>query len=228
MKITMTLFNYVKVDDTLQLSFIKGNVGDVIIRHKLEEQPHADKLSYLDNYKIQQNLSNHILLNGKIKVSYKWQDDENITQQDVDKILEINKSYPEEKSVTHEVADNSYSYTGAYNGDVSEWLDRSFKYELASSFVSIESLEDDTVMICIIPNEYGWKVKNIDIPPNQSATFTREDATTYLLPCDTCEVTNEDNTHTFNQYDIKKLTKDNEYSIKNVSDKICKVIVICR
>ena len=73
-----------------------------------------------------------------------------------------------------------------------------------------------------------WKIKNIDIPPNETVTYTKEDAVTYLLTCDTCEVTIEDDTHTFNQYDIKKLTKDNEYSIKNVSDKICKVIVICR
>lgn len=228
MKITMKLFNYHKIDDTLQLSFMKANVGDVITRHTLQEQPHANKISYLDDFKIQQNLSNHILLDGKIKVSYKWQDDENITQQDVDKILEINKSYPEEKSVTHEVTDNSYSYIGTYNGDVSNWLERSFKYELASSFVSIEGLEDETVMVCIIPKEYGWNVKNIDIPPNKSATYTKENSISYLLTSNTCEVTNADSTHTFNQYDVKKLTKDNEYSIKNISDKMCKAIVICR
>ena len=224
----MTLFNYVKVDDTLQLCFIKGNVGDVIIRHKLEEQPHLDKITYLDNYKIQKNLSNHILLSGTMKAFYKWEDDENISQEDVNKIVEINKSYAEEKSATHTVEENSYSYQGKYNGDVSVWSNRSYEYELASSVGGIECLEDDTVMICIIPKEHGWKIKNIDIPPNQSALYTKEDATTYLLTCDTCEVTNEDNTHTFNKYDVKKLTKNNEYSIKNISDKICKAIVICR
>ncbi len=228
MKFTMKGFKYLNVDDNFQLSFLKGNVGDLVMRHKLDEQPHFNKLTYLDNYKIQKNLNNYILLNGKIKVSYEWQNDENISQQDVDKILEINKLYSEEDSVVHTVADNSYSYVGVYNGDVAEWSNRSFEYELASSVAKIESIEADTVVLCTITKEYGWKIKNIDIPPNETVTYTKEDAITYLLTCDTCEVTIEDNTHTFNQYDIKKLTKDNEYSIKNISDKICKAIVICR
>jgi len=224
----MTLFNYVKVDDTLQLSFLKGNVGDLLVRHKLEEQPHFNRIAYLDNYKIQKNLTNYILLNGKIKVSYEWQDDENINQQDIDKILDINKSYLEEASATHIVKNNSYSYSGSYNGDVSSWSDRSYEYELASSVAKIESLEDDTIMLCTLTKEYGWKRKNIDIPPNETVTYTKEDDTTYLLTCDTCEVTVEGNTHTFDKYDVKKLTKDNEYSIKNVSNKICKAVVVCR
>ena len=221
-------FKYLNVDDNFQLSFLKGNVGDLVIRHKLDEQPHFDKITYLDNYKIQKNLDNYILLNGKIKVSYEWQDDENISQQDVDKILEINRLCAEEKNVVHTIGKNSYSFVLLYNGDVAEWSDRSYKYALASSVVKVESLEDETVMLCTLTKEYGWKIKNIDIPPNASVTYIKEDDTTYLLACDTCEVTIEDNTHTFNKYDIKKLTKDNEYSIKNVSDKICKAIVICR
>jgi len=228
MKFTMKGFKYLNVDDNFQLSFLKGNVGDSVIRHKLEEQQHFDKIKYLDNYKIVQSLNKYILLNGKINVSYEWQDDENISQQDVDKILEINKSYAEKDSVVHTVADNSYSYVAIYNGDVAEWSNRSFEYELATSVSKVESLEDETVMLCTITKEYGWKMKNIDIPPNETVTYTKEDAITYLLTCDTCEVTIGDNTHTFNKYDIKKLTKDNEYSIKNVSDKICKAIVICR
>ena len=224
----MKLLNILNVDDNFQISFLTGNVGDVGIRHKVEEQPHFDKITHLDNYKIQRNLTNHILLNGKIKVSYKWQDDEDITQQDVDKILEISKSYAEENSVTHTIEENGYNYIGTYNGDVSSWSNRSMEYELTSNFAGIEILEDDTVIFCMISKEYGWQIKNVDIAPNESVTFNKEDATTYLLTCDTCEVSNEDDTHTFNKYDIKKLTKDNEYSIKNISDKICKAIVICR
>lgn len=228
MKFSMTGFKFLNIDDNFQLSFLKGNVGDLVMRHKLEEQPHFNRIAYLDNYKIQKNLNNYILLNGKIKVSYEWQDDENINQQDIDKILDINKSYLEEASATHIVEKNSYSYSGSYNGDVSVWSDRSFEYDLASSVAKIESLEEGTVVLCTLFKEYGWKIKNIDIPPNETVTYTKEDDTTYLLTCDTCEVTVEGNTHTFNKYDVKKLTKDNEYSIKNVSNKICKAVVVCR
>lgn len=228
MKFTMTGFKFINVDDNFQLSFLKGNVGDLVMRHSLEEQSHFNKITYLDNYKIQKNLNNYIMLSGKIKATYEWQDDENISQQDIDKILEINKSYSEEDSATHTVKNNSYSYSGSYNGDVSSWSDRSYEYELASSVAKVESLEDDTIMLCTLTKEYGWKIKNIDIPPNKTVTYTKEDDTTYLLTCDTCEVTVEENTHTFDKYDVKKLTKDNEYSIKNVSNKICKAVVICR
>jgi len=117
---------------------------------------------------------------------------------------------------------------------VTEWTERSANYELSSDKASIESMQDDTIIICCLQNDYGYKFYNVDLQPNQSIETTKKGNINYLLVGEQCEVTvpspdvvGENFKYIFNQYDCKKLSSDKCF-VKNVSDKICRVVMICK
>ena len=225
---TMENIKLVNIDNEFQLSVLSGKNGQLIRRAEFDEQPYFDKIEYLENYKIYKSLNNYLFMKGKIKIFYEWETDE-IAQTDIDKIQELYLSNPEDSYANKFLTDNSYGFEIDMNGYVTEWNERSINYELATNKAGIESLQDDTIMICCMQNNYGYKFYNVDIQPNESIETNKIGNTTYLLVGEKCEVTVPDTgkTHTFEQYDCKKLTS-NKCFIKNVSDKICRVVMICK
>ena len=228
MKFTMESMTMVNFDNEFQLTFLSAKKGQLIKRHEFDEQPDFDKIEYLDDYKINKSLTNYLFMKGKVKVSYEWEADE-IAQTDVDKIEEINANNPEDSQTNKTITDNLYSYEIDMNGYVTEWKERSANYELSTNKASIESMQDDTIIICCLQNNYGYKFYNVDIQPNETVETNKIGSTTYLLVGEKCEVTVPDTgkTHTFEEYDCKKLSS-NKCFIKNVSDKICRVVMICK
>ena len=217
------------IDGEFQLSILAAKTGQTISRTDISEQPNFDKIEYLEDYKINKSLNNYLFMKGKVKVCYEWDETNGIEQRDVDKIIELNRQNPEDKNAIETLTDNSYCYEIDYGGYVTEWRERSTNYELSSHKSSITSLQDDTVLICCLQEDYGYKFYNVDIQPNESIETNKIGDTTYLLVGEECEVTvpATNKTHTFNQYDCKKLTSNN-CSIKNISDNICRVVMICK
>ena len=217
------------IDGEFQLSILSAKTGQTISRTDISEQPNFDKIEYLEDYKINKSLNNYLFMKGKVKVCYEWDETNGIEQRDVDKIIELNRQNPEDTNAIETLTDNSYCYEIDYGGYVTEWRERSTNYELSSHKSSITSLQDDTILICCLQEDYGYKFYNVDIQPNQSIETNKIGDTTYLLVGEECEVTvpATNKTHTFNQYDCKKLTSNN-CSIKNISDNICRVVMICK
>tara|TARA_R100000773_G_C4198425_1_gene101752 strand:+ start:226 stop:918 length:693 start_codon:yes stop_codon:yes gene_type:complete len=217
------------IDGEFQLSILAAKTGQTISRTDISEQPNFDKIEYLEDYKINKSLNNYLFMKGKVKVCYEWDETNGIEQRDVDKIIELNRQNPEDKNAIETLTDNSYCYEIDYGGYVTEWRERSTNYELSSHKSSITSLQDDTVLICCLQEDYGYKFYNVDIQPNESIETNKIGDTTYLLVGEECEVTvpATNKTHTFNQYDCKKLTSNN-CSIKNISNNICRVVMICK
>ena len=217
------------IDGEFQLSILAAKTGQTISRTDISEQPNFDKIEYLEDYKINKSLNNYLFMKGKVKVCYEWDETNGIEQRDVDKIIELNRQNPEDKNAIETLTDNSYCYEINYGGYVTEWRERSTNYELSSHKSSITSLQDDTILICCLQEDYGYKFYNVDIQPNESIETNKIGNTTYLLVGEECEVTvpATNKTHTFNQYDCKKLTSNN-CSIKNISDNICRVVMICK
>lgn len=225
-------FNEVKamnVENLFQLTVLKGNIGEEISRTEESEQIHFDKIEYLEDYKINKSLNNYLFMKGKVKVCYEWDETNGIEQRDIDKILELNRQNPEDKHAIETLTDNSYCYEIDYGGYVTEWRERSTNYELSSHKSSITSLQDDTILICCMQKDYGYKFYNVDIQPNESIETNKIGDTTYLLVGEDCEVTvpATNKTHTVNQYDCKKLISAN-CSIKNISNNICRAVMICK
>ena len=217
------------IDGEFQLSILVAKTGQTISRTDISEQPNFDKIEYLEDYKINKSLNNYLFMKGKVKVCYEWDETNGIEQRDVDKIIELNRQNPEDKNAIETLTDNSYCYEIDYGGYVTEWRERSTNYELSSHKSSITSLQDDTILICCLQEDYGYKFYNVDIQPNESIETNKIGDTTYLLVGEECEVTvpATNKTHTFNQYDCKKLTSNN-CSIKNISNNICRVVMICK
>lgn len=217
------------IDGEFQLSILAAKTGQTISRTDISEQPNFDKIEYLEDYKINKSLNNYLFMKGKVKVCYEWDETNGIEQRDVDKIVELNRQNPEDTNAIETLTDNSYCYEIDYGGYVTEWRERSTNYELSSHKSSITSLQDDTILICCLQEDYGYKFYNVDIQPNESIETNKIGDTTYLLVGEECEVTvpATNKTHTFNQYDCKKLTSSN-CSIKNISDNICRVVMICK
>ena len=217
------------IDGEFQLSILAAKTGQTISRTHISEQPNFDKIEYLEDYKINKSLNNYLFMKGKVKVCYEWDETNGIEQRDVDKIIELNRQNPEDTNAIETLTDNSYCYEIDYGGYVTEWRERSTNYELSSHKSSITSLQDDTILICCLQEDYGYKFYNVDIQPNQSIETNKIGDTTYLLVGEECEVTvpATNKTHTFNQYDCKKLTSNN-CSIKNISNNICRVVMICK
>ena len=217
------------IDGEFQLSILVAKTGQTISRTDISEQPNFDKIEYLEDYKINKSLNNYLFMKGKVKVCYEWDETNGIEQRDVDKIIELNRQNPEDTNAIETLTDNSYCYEIDYGGYVTEWRERSTNYELSSHKSSITSLQDDTILICCLQEDYGYKFYNVDIQPNESIETNKIGDTTYLLVGEECEVTvpATNKTHTFNQYDCKKLTSNN-CSIKNISNNICRVVMICK
>ena len=217
------------IDGEFQLSILAAKTGQTISRTDISEQPNFDKIEYLEDYKINKSLNNYLFMKGKVKVCYEWDETNGIEQRDVDKIIELNRQNPEDKNAIETLTDNSYCYEIDYGGYVTEWKERSTNYELSSHKSSITSLQDDTVLICCLQEDYGYKFYNVDIQPNESIETNKIGDTTYLLVGEECEVTvpATNKTHTFNQYNCKKLISNN-CSIKNISNNICRAIMICK
>lgn len=232
-KVTFDGFKHVNIDNEFQLSVMRGNIGAEVSRTKLEEQPNFDKIEYLDDYKINKSLTNYLFMEGKVKVSYEWETDE-ITKADVDKIEELYADNPEDSHKNTTRTDNFYGYEIDMKGYVKEWRERSTNYELATDKAVIESTEDETIIICCLQNDYGYKFYNVDLQPNETIEAEKFGNINYLLVGNKCEVTvpspdvvNEEFKYNFNQYDCKKLSSKKCF-IKNVSDKVCRVVMICK
>jgi len=230
---TMENIKMVNLDNEFQLTVLSAKNGQLISRHELDEQPDFDKIEYLDDYKINKSLTNYLFMEGKVRVSYEWEEDE-ISKADVDKIEEININNPEDSHTNKTITDNSYSYEIDMGGYVTEWKERSANYELSTNKASIESMQDDTIIICCLQNDYGYKFYNVDLQPNETIETEKLGNINYLLVGNKCEVTvpspdvvGEEFKYNFNQYDCKKLSSKKCF-IKNVSDKVCRVVMLCK
>ena len=230
---TMENIKMVNLDNEFQLTVLSAKNGQLISRHEFDEQPAFDKIEYLDDYKINKSLTNYLFMEGKVKVSYEWEADE-IAETDVDKIEELYADNPEDSYKNTTRTDNFYGYEIDMKGYVKEWRERSTNYELATNKASIESMQDDTIIICCLQNDYGFKFYNVDLQPNETIETEKLGNINYLLVGNKCEVTvpssdvvGEEFKYDFNQYDCKKLSSKKCF-IKNVSDKVCRVVMICK
>lgn len=216
----------VNLDNQLQISFVKGNIGNKIGRTELLEQPGFENISYHENFnKIQKSLNNYLFMSGKIKVTYEWEDTENIDTNTTEKFWEIQSNNPEHPHAATFKESNKCGFTLNYGGYVTSWTNRSLEWELASSTASLEALEDDTEIICVMQQEHGWSFKNVDLKSNEEVNTNKEGELCYLIFGENVEVTINENIYNFNKYDVKQLTSSS-CNLKNVSSNTARMIMV--
>ena len=87
------------------------------------------------------------------------------------------------------MTDNSYGFDIDYGGYVEDWQKRSADYELSTNKASLKAIEDGTIIICCLQNNYGFEFYNVDIKPNETVETLKFGNINYLLVGDKCEVT---------------------------------------
>ena len=226
------------IDGELQFSYsTDSKKGQMIKRESWEEQSNLDHIEYYpSNNKITKSLNNYIMLKGKIKVTYTWEEPDDITEADITEFknlcAELN---PEDSYANWEDGENSISWTLEYPACINEWQERSLAWELKSTTASLEILEDKTEILCVLQDSFGWEYKNIDIQPNESVETKRQlGGFCYLFFGDKCTVTvpspdviNENFIYHAKQYEVKELTSSKCF-IKNITDEPCKIVMLCK
>lgn len=222
MKLTGTTLWNNNFQNLFNIGVISLTNGQIMQRDSLEEQIHYQDLeNHPDNSKLTKRTNNLFLIEGKAKFYWKWQDSENITNNDIEFLANLNKNNPEDSKATFEQTDNSYSFTYDYTEALNNWTTKTVPYELKSSIAGIEGVNDKCKILCFVQFENKWNFQNQDIVIGETATATKESTDTYLFFSQDCEV----NGNIIPADTFKKLTSDS-INIKNISDKICKIVKV--
>ena len=190
-----TDFKFIEqLDDNLQLSFVyhehnpeKNKTGALMQRDEKEDRVHMDlKTVHPDSDKICVNGMTYILIKGKIRATWKWNDDDNITEDD----LKVFKSYHENltckecfTNISYDVEQKEFIIDIDWKPTFTEWEDQPCIYDIDSYFASIEFMSDDVELICVMRrnNVTDWQVKQIDLLPDQEITVDKSGTDCYVI-----------------------------------------------
>jgi hypothetical protein len=227
----------INVDGELQFSYsINTKKGQIIKREDWLEQPNLNNVEYYpSNDKIAKSLNNYIMLKGKIKITYTWEEADNITEADVTEFKNLCAEFnPEDSYANWENGENSLFCTLEYPACINEWTERSLAWELKSKTASLEILEDGTEILCVLQDTFGWEFKNVDLKAQESIETNKNSNLCYLFFGDKCEISVpssnlEEEAFIYNakQYEVKQLTSSKCF-IKNTSDNPCKIVMLCK
>ena len=146
LKINIDKWQHFFIDNELQYSVGTANIGNEISRTQFNEQPHFEKLTYHpDNNKVAKRVNNYFILKGSIKNTWTFDEDDQISNDDIEFATDIVKNDPEHSEAIITSTDNTVSFTYKESYLQKNWLDTSFPYELACNKSKLEFLEDGVV-----------------------------------------------------------------------------------
>lgn len=189
-----TDFKFIEqLDDNLQLSFVypeynleKNKIGALMQRDSKQDRVHMDlKSVHPDSDKICINGMTYILIKGKIKATWKWNDEDNITEDDINvfKNYHLNLTCKECFDISYDMEKKEFIINIEYLPTFTEWEDQPCIYDIDSYFASIEFMSDDVELICVMRNKSvtDWKVEQRDLLPNQEITVNKSGSTCYVI-----------------------------------------------
>jgi hypothetical protein len=231
--ITVNKWQTFFVDNELQYSVGTAKIGNEISRTVFNEQPHFDKTTYHpDNNKVAKRVNNYFVLKGTIKCTWTYDEDDQITSDDIKFLKDILKHDPEHSEAIIIETDTSLSVTYKESYLQKTWLDKSFQYELACNESKLEFLEDDTVVVCFIYNDEIWNEKVINLSPkteeylpDQMTVVTKQGSKCYLFFSESCKINVEGNKSAVDKFELVEM-ENNTATIQNNSNNKCKVIKI--
>lgn len=166
----------------------------------------------------------YFILEGSVKVRYEWQhgdvfqDEHKETYRDV-----VHTNSPE-----HARLQSTYTHGSGYmegissmGSEATDWKDNPVLYEPHCSRTEITIMEAGTRILCPIGYYKGWTFKKADVLPGTSITATKDGDDCYVFFAQNCEV--DGNAVSIDT--TKKLTSSS-VNIKNVSDKLCRLVKI--
>lgn len=221
------LSNVHNFDGKFQITVLKGNKGDKIQRQLISDQQHIEQLKkHSDNENVINDLTQYFFIKGKVNLYSIWRDNENITQNDIDFVLNLGSDYAEKDYAKITQEKNKLNLEIAMGDYVKQWSDKSNAWQLKTDVAGIEALEDDTILVCCIQKDFSWKFKNVDLKPQEEIETLKIGNDCYLFNGGECElqvpsidVADKVNTYKLSKFQCKHI-KSPKLIIKNTSNDI--------
>ena len=189
-----TDFKFIEqLDDNLQLSFVyhehnpeKNKTGAVMERHTKDGRVHMElKTVHPDSDKICINGMTYVLIKGKIRATWKWTDEDNITEDDLIVFKNYHESLPVAPmfDISYDLEGKQFTIDIEYSPHVTEWSEMHCIYDIDSHFAGIEFLSDDVELICVMRknNVADWQVEQIDLLPDQEIKVNKSGTDCYVI-----------------------------------------------
>lgn len=226
------------VENSLQLAFpntTETKAGNEITRiGKMELDPARIKKKHPYSNKIKENQQNYFLVNGSVRVTYEWIDEDEIQESDVDAFIRYLDDCPETWTTKKDIENKKLIIEYTYTGENKNFNTFPLSYMLDTSNLSIVALSDDTEILCIMQKNYQtvWNMAHIDLQPQEEIYVTKPICdVAYVIVSQDAVIettllgkTNKDHTVPISKFSVKKLESDS-VKVKNISDKPNKVIV---
>lgn len=189
-----TDFKFIEqLDDNLQLSFVynehnpeKNKTGALMQRDSKDDRVHKElKTVHPESDKICINGMTYILIKGKIKATWKWTDEDGITEDDIN----VFKTYHENLTcspmfdINYDMEAKQFTINIEYSPHYTYWDAQPCIYDIDSHFASIEFLSDDVELICVMrkKNITDWQVEQMDVLPDQEITVNKSGNDCYVI-----------------------------------------------
>lgn len=208
-----------KLDQNLQISFghhdlnpEKNKTGAIISRDTRDDRAHIElrETRHPDTDKICTNTMNYTLCKGKIRVIWKWNEGDNITENDVN----IFKTYHENLTcapmfqIDYDLAARQFTMDIEYSPHYTNWEEPPCIWDIDSYFASMEWLSDDVEMLCMmrIKDISAWNVRQRDLLPGEETTVEKSGDECYVINTNKVLI---NNTKEIGDVDGLKLVSDN-------------------
>ena len=222
-----------KLDQNLQISFghhdlnpEKNKTGAIISRSTKEDRAHIElkERTHPDSDKICINTMNYTLCKGKIRITWNWTADDNITDYDID----VFKKYHEEITsssmyeMTYDAFDKKFTVDVTYAPTYTDWEEPPMIWDIDSTRAGIEYLTDNVELLCMmrISDISAWTVRQRDLWPGEETTVEKSGDDCYIINTNKALV---NNTKEIERVDGLKLISDSAI-YKNITSEPQKIL----
>lgn len=220
------------VDNEFQTTITSGDVGKVIERDSMEDVMRPESVKYdTESSKVFGRTNRISLVQGKVQHTSYWNDEDNITEADVDRMKALNTNDKvrqgdfTESTTSDSIANKKYTYTYKYGADYDVISPNSSRHLLAVG-TRLEALEDDTRLFCLLSKNENFEIDVLDIPVGETKTINQDynsNSTKYIFFTQNCTV----GAGQIEQYTCRKFTSIS-IEVQNTSDNILRIFLISR
>lgn len=218
----------IKVDEDLMITVVTGD-KDTVATRELLDIPNPALHTIHKNNKLFSLPIRWIILKGSATHSWYWEDEIDITKEDLEELEELNKDDTLKNSpnylatnLDNAIADKKYGFTYTYDCPFNTLTPTQVKYQPICKG-QIEALQDDTRYLCTITNNKNYKSYILDIPKNEIRLLGKMGETDYVFFSGSCEIEGIE----IPENTTKKLTSQT-INIKNVSDRDIRIVLISK
>ena len=217
-----------KVEDDLMLTVVTGD-KDTVATRELVDIPNPTLHTIHENNKLFSLPIRWIILKGSASHSWYWEDEIDVTKEDLEQLEELNKDDTLKNSSNYvatnlddAIANKKYGFTYTYDCPFTTLTPTQVKYQPICKGI-IEALQDDTRYLCTITNNTNYSASLLDIPRGQTSTLTKQGIIDYVIFSGACEV----NGVAIAENTFKKLTSDS-INIKNTDSRDIRIVLVSK